>query len=120
MGLKEDINDMKKEVSEVKEIKKQSLAREMLEDYKKQNKRLFIIIIVILIMWFITGCYLVYILDDTGVIEETTTQEVTQDNDKGNNNFIGNNGHIVCSKNGIIYDTFDCRDRMVEYVWIVD
>ena len=29
-------------------------------------------------------------------------------------------GHIVCSKNGIIYDTFDCRDRMVEYVWIVD
>ena len=28
-------------------------------------------------------------------------------------------GHIVCSKNGIIYDTFDCRDREVEDVWIV-
>lgn len=28
-------------------------------------------------------------------------------------------GHIVCSKNGIIYDTFDCRDREVEYVWLV-
>ena len=29
------------------------------------------------------------------------------------------NGHIVCSKNGIIYDTFDCRDRKVENVWLV-
>lgn len=28
-------------------------------------------------------------------------------------------GHIVCSKNGIIYDTFDCRDREVENVWLV-
>ena len=28
-------------------------------------------------------------------------------------------GHIVCSKNGIIYDTFDCRNRQVEYVWLV-
>jgi hypothetical protein len=29
------------------------------------------------------------------------------------------NGHIVCSKNGIIYDTFDCRDRQVEDVWLI-
>ena len=28
-------------------------------------------------------------------------------------------GHIVCSKNGIIYDTFDCRDREAEDVWLV-
>ncbi len=28
-------------------------------------------------------------------------------------------GHIVCSKNGIIYDTFDCRNRETEYVWLV-
>ena len=32
-------------------------------------------------------------------------------------------GHITCSKptkNGsAIYDTFDCRDREVEYVWLV-
>ena len=28
-------------------------------------------------------------------------------------------GHIVCSKNGIIYDTFDCRDRQAEFAWIV-
>ena len=30
------------------------------------------------------------------------------------------NGHIVCSKYGIIYDTFDCRDKIAEYVWLVD
>ena len=28
-------------------------------------------------------------------------------------------GHITCSKNGVIYDTFDCRDRMAESVWLV-
>ena len=28
-------------------------------------------------------------------------------------------GHIVCSKNGVIYDTFDCRDRQIENVWLV-
>jgi len=28
-------------------------------------------------------------------------------------------GHIVCSKNGIIYDTFDCRNREIEDVWLV-
>lgn len=29
-------------------------------------------------------------------------------------------GHIVCSKNGVIYDTFDCRDRQAESVWLVN
>ena len=89
MDIKEELKDMKKEV---KEVKGQSLAREMLEDYKKQNKRLFIIIIIILCMWFTTGCYLVYILNDIGTIE--TTEEVTQENKDGYNNYIGNNGDI--------------------------
>ena len=29
------------------------------------------------------------------------------------------NGHIVCSKYGVIYDSFDCRERIVEDAWIV-
>ena len=29
-------------------------------------------------------------------------------------------GHIVCSKDGIIYDSFDCRRRRTEEAWIVD
>ena len=49
MALKDEVNDIRKEVKSVKEMNKQSLAKEMLEDYKKQNKRLFIIIIIILI-----------------------------------------------------------------------
>lgn len=32
---------------------------------------------------------------------------------------ITTKGHIVCSKNGIVYDTFDPRDRKAEYVWLV-
>ena len=33
---------------------------------------------------------------------------------------ISMGGHIVCSKYGIVYDTFDCRNREVEYVWLVN
>ena len=29
------------------------------------------------------------------------------------------NGHIVCSKYGVVYDSFDCRNRVAEYCWIV-
>lgn len=29
------------------------------------------------------------------------------------------NGHITCSKYGIIYDSFDCRERIAEYCWKV-
>ena len=29
------------------------------------------------------------------------------------------NGHIVCSKYGVVYDTFDCRDREIEDAWLV-
>lgn len=28
-------------------------------------------------------------------------------------------GHITCSKYGTIYDTFDCRNREVEDIWLV-
>lgn len=29
------------------------------------------------------------------------------------------NGHITCSKYGIVYDSFDCRERISEYCWII-
>ena len=41
---------------------------ELLSDFKKQNKRQFIIILVILALWFITIGYLVYVLNDIGVV----------------------------------------------------
>lgn len=61
MGLKEEVLEMKKEVQEIQE---QSFAMELLKDQKKQNKRQFIIILVILGMWFATIGYLVYVLND--------------------------------------------------------
>lgn len=92
MSLKEEVLEMKKEVQAVRE---QSLAMEFVKDYKKQNKRLFVIILIILIMWFATIGYLVYILNDIAV-EEITTEEKIDMNAEGNNNYIGgdNSGTI--------------------------
>ena len=73
MSMKEDVLQMKKEVQE---IRTQSLAMELIRDYKKQNKRQFITIMVILLLWFVTIGILVYVLNDIGV-EETTTETTT-------------------------------------------
>ena len=61
MGIREEVLEMKKEV---KEMQEESLAMSLLKDYKKQNKRQFIVILVIMIMWFATVGYLIYILND--------------------------------------------------------
>ena len=95
--MKDDIMEIKKEVSELKE---QSLAMELLKDQRNQNRRMFYIILVILVMWFATIGYLVYVLNDIGTetTTETTTEtyEVEQDSeDGGNNNFIHGNDNEV-------------------------
>lgn len=89
---KEEIDNIKHEVHELQE---QSLALELLKDYKKQNKRQFIVILVILGMWFSTIGYLVYILNDIGT-ETTTTESYDMSTENDNNNFVGgnNNGNI--------------------------
>ena len=87
MSMKEDVLDMKKEVQEIRE---QSFTMELLKDFKKQNKRLFIIILVILTMWFSTIGYLVYILNDIGV--EETTHEINDVDTIENSNIT--NGDI--------------------------
>lgn len=71
MGIRDDI---KKVEEKVESVEAQSFAMTLLNDYKKQNKRLFIIIIIILAMWLATIGYLVYILNDIGTIE--TKQEI--------------------------------------------
>ena len=73
------------------------IASDKLRNARSSNKRLFIILIIILVMWFATIGYLVYVLNDVGYIEETT-QEVEQQNTNGDNNFIGNNGDISYGK----------------------
>lgn len=89
MGIREEIEDMKKEVEEIQE---HSFAMELLKDQKKQNKRQYIIILVILGMWFATIGYLVYVLNDIGT-ETTTTEELIDIDDVDNieNSHIHNN-----------------------------
>ena len=68
MSMRDDVMEIKKELEEVRE---ESFAMELLRDYKKANKRQFIIILVILTMWFSTIGYLVYVLNDIEYTEET-------------------------------------------------
>ena len=68
MDIREEVLELEKEV---KEMQEESLAMSLLHDYKMQNKRQFIVILVILGMWFATIGYLIYILNDIEV--ETTT-----------------------------------------------
>ena len=88
MSLKDEVLEMKKEVQAVKE---QSLAMELIKDYKKQNKRQFVITLVILVMWFLTIGYLVYILNDIGTIE--TTQEIQDVNTIENSNITNGDSY---------------------------
>lgn len=76
---------------------KESYAKELMKNILEDKKRDRIIF---LIIWFITFIALITITilyirlnNDIGVIE-TTTQEVTQDNTNGDNNFIGRDGDI--------------------------
>lgn len=90
MGLKEEVIELEKEV---KEIQEESFAMSLLKDYKRQSKRQFIIILVILGMFTCLLGYTIWLLNDIGTItEETTTQEIT-DFDTINGNIV-NKGDI--------------------------
>lgn len=92
MGIREEVENMKKEVQAVKE---QSFALEMISDYKKQNKRLFIMWIITMFAFVGLLSYTIYLLNDIGtetITEETETYDMEADN--GINNVISgdNNG----------------------------
>ena len=65
----------------------QSLAMELIKDYKKQNKRLFIVVIVILILWFATiGGFVFYICNyGTEIIVEDVKTSDNGDSCIGDN-----------------------------------
>lgn len=95
MDIREEMLEMKKEVQEIQE--ESDLYRILtLED--KKNKRLCGIISLLVILLVISLGYTIYLTSDIGIVEDTITQEVTQDNENGNNNFIGNNGDITNDK----------------------
>lgn len=47
-----------------------------------------------------------------------TVQDIIEDHPYGVY-LVTMNGHITVIKNGIVYDTFDCRDRLVKNAWKV-
>lgn len=57
-------------LSNFDKIQQNSLAVEILKDYKADSKKWFTILLIVLCMWFITIGYLVYVLNDTGTSEE--------------------------------------------------
>ena len=73
MTLKEEVIELEKEVEEIQE---HSFAMELLKDQKKQNKRQFIIILVILGMFTCLLGYTIYLLNDFGVSTETDTIDI--------------------------------------------
>ena len=46
----------------LEKIEKNSYALDILKDYKEDSKRLFIILLIVLGMLFVTSCFLIYIL----------------------------------------------------------
>lgn len=70
---KEEIEDIKHQVEEIQE---ESLAYSLLRDYKKQNKRQFIIILVILGMFTCLLGYTLWLMNDIGVSTETDTIDI--------------------------------------------
>lgn len=77
-------------------MKEKSFAMEILQDYKKANKRLFILLLVIVSMWFITIGAFIYYINTTGY--EVITESTEVENKSGNANAcVGdncNNGEI--------------------------
>lgn len=71
--MKEELQKAKKEIEE---LKKQGAAMDILSDYKKQNKRMFILLLVILVMWFTTIGYLVWLLNDISNVVDTNTIDI--------------------------------------------
>ena len=68
MGLREEIEDMKKEVEEIQE---QSFAMELLKEDHKKNKRQFIIILVLIGLLALALSYIVFLLNDIGTTTDT-------------------------------------------------
>ena len=73
MGIREEVLELEKEVKEIQEVQEQSFASQILSDYKKDKKRLFIIWIITFLALISVTCYLVYTLNDIGTETTTTT-----------------------------------------------
>ena len=81
MTLKEEVLEMKKEVQEIQE---ESLAMSLLKDYKKSNERMFKIIVILIICWFLTfaGIIAYSCLPSEETTQEANGQHISQEVNK--------------------------------------
>ena len=93
MSIKDDLKETKEEIQELKE---QSLAMELYQDSAKDKRKFFYMWLITFIAFIGLLGYTIFLLNDIGV--ETTTQEVSQENTDGTNNFVGNDGDIINGK----------------------
>ncbi len=84
-------------MKKVKEQDSDMLASQMISNLKNNYHKLWVVTIILLIMFGAVTCYLVYVLNDTGVIETTTDEyDVQQDaGEYGSNNFVNGNDNEV-------------------------
>lgn len=79
---------------EIQELKEQSLAMELLKDARKTNKRIFIVLVIVLCMWFATIGIFIYYINTTGYEEDIREQTIEDIDNLDNTNIT----------NGDIYD----------------
>ena len=86
MGLREEIEDMKKEVEEIQE---ESDLYRILKLEDRKNKRLCWLISLLIILLIVSVGYSFYLQNDIGTTITTEDYDVNQKNgDNNNNNFI--------------------------------
>ena len=74
-------------------MKNNSNAWDVILMEKRKFDKMFVVWGITFIALVISVFYNFYLLNDIGTIE--TTEEVSQENTDGNNNFIGNDGDII-------------------------
>jgi hypothetical protein len=63
--MREELMELKEEIRELRE---ETFAMEILADYKKQNKRLFVMWIITFLTLVALSCYTLYLVNDIGTI----------------------------------------------------
>ena len=109
MNMKDEVEEMKKEVEDIKNEKIKELAKEnpiateIIKILKRELKRMYVVILVFIILLVASVIdsiwqrhEIIKILNDYEIVEETITETYEMDSENGNNNFIGgnNNGNI--------------------------
>ena len=95
-NAKKSEDNAKKIEDNYKKIKQNTGAIEVLHTIKTYNNRFFTMWLITFVALILVSGYLIFTLKDIGTIEETTT--ISQDNQNGYNNYIGNDGDITNGK----------------------